>query len=105
MDKKYETIIDMKNISKVFPGVKALDNVSMDLRKGEIHAIMGENGAGKSTLIKVLTGVYKNEKGTIDMEGKRVKISSPADAQAFGISTVCCRKYLYWKRAIKGWTD
>ena len=53
-----ETILEMKDISKSFPGVKALDSVDFKLRKGEIHALMGENGAGKSTLIKVITGVY-----------------------------------------------
>ncbi|HMF67586.1 MAG TPA: ATP-binding cassette domain-containing protein, partial [Phyllobacterium sp.] len=53
-----ETILEMRNITKIFPGVKALNNVNLDVRKGEIHALVGENGAGKSTLMKVLSGVY-----------------------------------------------
>lgn len=83
-------ILSMKNISKIFPGVKALSNVNFYLRKGEIHALMGENGAGKSTLIKVLTGVYELETGEIHMEGidKPVLNHSPQEAQEIGISTV-----------------
>ena len=60
-----ETVLTMRGISKQFPGVKALNNVDFTLRKGEIHALMGENGAGKSTLIKVLTGVYGKDAGVI----------------------------------------
>ena len=79
----------MKNISKSFPGVRALSNVDFTLREGEIHALMGENGAGKSTLIKVLTGVYGFEEGQIVMEGSRTIVNnSPQDAQKNGISTV-----------------
>lgn len=58
-------VLELKNITKVFPGVKALDNVRFDLREGEVHALMGENGAGKSTLIKVITGVYQCDEGEI----------------------------------------
>ena len=80
----------MRQICKSFPGVKALQNVDFTLRKGEIHALMGENGAGKSTLIKVLTGVYSRDAGTVNIEGVEgdVAIRSPQDAQAVGISTV-----------------
>lgn len=80
----------MRDISKTFPGVKALQHVDFTLRKGEIHALMGENGAGKSTLIKVLTGVHPFESGEIKMEGKDAPIvnRSPQDAQDNGISTV-----------------
>ena len=79
----------MRGIMKSFPGVKALQNVDFSLNKGEIHALMGENGAGKSTLIKVLTGVYSKDAGTITLEGQgEVAIHSPQDAQKFGISTV-----------------
>ena len=80
----------MKNISKYFPGVKALQNVDFTLCEGEIHALMGENGAGKSTLIKVLTGVYEKDGGSIFIKGKdkAVSIRSPQDAQKLGISTV-----------------
>nr|WP_035722007.1 sugar ABC transporter ATP-binding protein [Gracilibacillus boraciitolerans] len=79
----------MKNIVKEFPGVKALSDVHLSLYPGEVHALMGgENGAGKSTLIKVLTGVYSIDQGTVMMEGKSVHIKSPQEAQAHGISTV-----------------
>ena len=81
-------LLEMRNISKIFPGVKALSNVDFTLRKGEIHALMGENGAGKSTLIKVLTGVYQNDGGEIAIDGERILIHSPQDAQNNGISTV-----------------
>jgi simple sugar transport system ATP-binding protein len=81
-------LLQMRNIDKSFPGVHALNNVDFTLRKGEIHALMGENGAGKSTLIKVLTGVYQMEKGEIKVEGNKISIHSPQDAQNKGISTV-----------------
>ena len=76
-------VLTMRDISKTFPGVKALQHVDFTLRKGEIHALMGENGAGKSTLIKVLTGVHPFESGEIKMEGKDAPIvnRSPQDAQ------------------------
>jgi len=81
-------ILSMRNISKEFPGVKALTNVDFTIRKGEICALMGENGAGKSTLIKVLTGVYHKDSGLVNIENKPVTIKSPQDAQNMGISTV-----------------
>ena len=81
-------MLEMRGIDKTFPGVKALQNVDFSLNKGEIHALMGENGAGKSTLIKVLTGVYSKDAGTISLDGQTVSIHSPADAQRLGISTV-----------------
>ena len=83
-----ENILKMEGISKSFPGVKALDNVDFALRKGEIHALMGENGAGKSTLIKVITGVYEKDAGRIDLNGKPVHFKSPQEAQNSGIGTV-----------------
>lgn len=86
MDKNI--LLSMKYISKSFPGVKALSNVDFYLRKGEIHALMGENGAGKSTLIKVLTGVYELESGEIHIDEKAIINRSPQDAQDNGISTV-----------------
>ena len=87
---KENAVLEMKNICKSFPGVKALQNVEFTLREGEVHALMGENGAGKSTLIKVLTGVYKKDEGKIYLKGheKAVHIHSPQDAQKLGISTV-----------------
>ena len=81
-------MLEMRNINKLFPGVKALSNVDFTLRAGEIHALMGENGAGKSTLIKVLTGVYQDDGGEIRVDGKTISIRSPQDAQNNGISTV-----------------
>ena len=83
-----EIVLSMRGIGKSFPGVRALHNVDFTLRKGEVHALMGENGAGKSTLIKVLTGVYGKDTGTITIEGQEVSIRSPQDAQKAGISTV-----------------
>ncbi|WP_341876217.1 sugar ABC transporter ATP-binding protein [Defluviitalea saccharophila] len=83
-----DIILQMKGISKYFPGVKALSNVDFTLKKGEIHALMGENGAGKSTLIKVLTGVHKLDDGEIYLHGKKITPKSPLDAQKSGISTV-----------------
>jgi len=83
-------VLEMKNISKSFPGVRALQNVNFKLCEGEIHALMGENGAGKSTLIKVLTGVYGKDEGEIYLKGESgaVSIRSPQEAQNLGISTV-----------------
>ena len=85
-----DVVLSMRGISKLFPGTKALNNVDFTLRKGEIHALMGENGAGKSTLIKVLTGVYPKDSGKIFVEGVEGEavIHSPQDAQNLGISTV-----------------
>ncbi len=87
---KDNIVLQMKNIHKSFPGVRALQGVDFTLRKGEVHALMGENGAGKSTLIKVLTGVYSKDEGDIFLDGKEgpVAIHSPQDAQKIGISTV-----------------
>ncbi len=76
-----EVILEMRAISKSFPEVKALNNVDFRLRKGEIHALMGENGAGKSTLIKVITGVYEKDAGHIFIDKKQVHFRSPQEAQ------------------------
>ncbi len=83
-------VLEMRGICKYFPGVRALQDVDFTLRKGEIHALMGENGAGKSTLIKVLTGVYPKDGGEVHIEGVDgpAVIRSPQDAQNAGISTV-----------------
>ncbi len=83
-----DCLLKLTGIEKRFPGVLALHNVDFTLRKGEIHALMGENGAGKSTLIKILTGVYPMDKGNVTVEGQVVHIGSPQDAQNNGISTV-----------------
>ena len=81
-------ILELKGITKIFPGVKALDNVQFQLKPGEVHALMGENGAGKSTFIKVITGVHKAEEGEMFLEGKKVSFKGPRDAQAAGIAAV-----------------
>lgn len=83
-----EPLLRMSGIAKHFPGVKALSGVDFRLFPGEVHALMGENGAGKSTLIKVLTGVYSIDQGTVELEGRPVSIHSPQEAQGAGISTV-----------------
>lgn len=81
-------ILELKGITKIFPGVKALDNVQFQLKPGEVHALMGENGAGKSTFIKVITGVHKAEEGQMFLEGKEVDFKGPRDAQLAGIAAV-----------------
>ena len=78
----------MKNITKIFPGVKALDSVQFNLRSGEIHALVGENGAGKSTFIKTLTGVHQPDGGEIILEGQKVVMSDPIVAQKYGIAAI-----------------
>jgi ABC-type sugar transport system ATPase subunit len=83
-----DCIISMRNISKHFPGVKALDNVDFRIRKGEVHVLMGENGAGKSTLIKILTGIYKQDDGTIFFDGREFSPASALEVQRAGISTI-----------------
>jgi len=82
------TVLALHKISKQFAGVQALDNVSFELHAGEVHALLGENGAGKSTLIKVMTGAYTLDSGTITLNGNSIAPHSPAQAQAAGISTV-----------------
>ena len=83
-----EVILSMKDIDKTFPGVHALDHANLEVRRGEVHALMGENGAGKSTLMKVLTGIYSKDSGTIVYEGKEVEYHSPKEAQDAGIVIV-----------------
>lgn len=81
-------VIEMRHITKEFPGIIANDDITLQLRRGEIHALLGENGAGKSTLMSVLFGLYQPEKGEILKDGKVVKINSPNDATALGIGMV-----------------
>jgi ABC-type sugar transport system, ATPase component len=83
-----QVLLEMKNITKIFPGVKALQDVNFTLRAGEIHALLGENGAGKSTLIKVLGGIYIPEEGEIVIEGEKVNINGVKAAQENGISII-----------------
>ena len=80
--------IEMLNITKRFPGIIANDNITLQLRHGEIHALLGENGAGKSTLMSVLFGLYQAEEGIIKKDGVEVKINDPNDANALGIGMV-----------------
>lgn len=83
-----DIILTMKGIDKSFPGVHALDHVDLEVRKGEVLALMGENGAGKSTLMKVLTGIYKKDDGVITYEGKEIEFENPRAAQEAGVVIV-----------------
>src|ERR671922_1082125 len=81
-------LLEMRGVSKRFPGVVALDEVDFDLHVGEVHVLLGENGAGKSTLMKILSGAYRKDAGEIELDGRPVSIDSPRDAQALGIATI-----------------
>ena len=83
-----EYVIEMLNITKVFPGIKANDNITLQLKRGEVHALLGENGAGKSTLMSVLFGLYQAEEGVIKKDGQVVQINNPNDANALNIGMV-----------------
>lgn len=83
-----EVIVSMKNISKSFPGVKALDNVQFELRSGEVMALLGENGAGKSTLMKILSGVYTRDAGSVEIFGKQYDDLTPKQAQEVGVAII-----------------
>ena len=83
-----ESVLELRNITKIFPGVRALDKVQFDLRPGEIHALMGENGAGKSTFIKVITGVHQAEEGEMFLNGQKVRFKNTKDAQKAGIAAI-----------------
>ena len=83
-----DVILEMKNIIKEFPGVKALDNVSMTVRKGSVHALMGENGAGKSTLMKCLFGIYHEDGGEIILDGNKEEIMNSKQALELGVSMI-----------------
>ncbi|MBK0030764.1 sugar ABC transporter ATP-binding protein [Erwinia sp. S43] len=88
IDTSSATLLEISGVSKSFPGVRALDNVSFEIRPGEIMALLGENGAGKSTLIKVLTGVYQRDTGSISLSGQAINPRNTAEAQELGIGTV-----------------
>ena len=83
-----EVILTMKDIDKSFPGVHALDHVNFEVKRGEVHALMGENGAGKSTLMKVLTGIYQKDSGSITYKGKETEFHNTREAQDAGVVIV-----------------
>lgn len=85
---KAQSLVDMDNISIAFGGIQAVDDTSVDLFAGEVVALLGHNGAGKSTLVKILSGAYRRDKGTIKIDGKDVAINNPRDAKAYGIETI-----------------
>ena len=90
---EHNVVLTMRGITMTFPGVKALDNVDLTLRKCEFMALMGENGAGKSTMMKCLFGTYQKDEGKIFLDGKEVSFSGPKDALENGIAMVhqkCC---------------
>ena len=104
-----EYIIEMCNITKEFPGIIANDDVTLQLKKGEIHALLGENGAGKSTLMSVLFGMYQPEKGVIRKNGQEVQIKDPQTTRTVWASAWCistsswCTTSLCWKTSYWAW--
>lgn len=83
-----EVILEMKSVSKSFPGVKALKKVDLTIKKGTVHALMGENGAGKSTLMKILYGIHQPDEGVVNFKGKPLEVRSPIDAIRSGLSMI-----------------
>ena len=83
-----EDILRLRGINKAFPGVKALTDVDLTIRKGEVHALVGENGAGKSTLMKIISGAYKKDSGTVWFDGKEVENTTPKQSEQMGISII-----------------
>jgi ribose transport system ATP-binding protein len=88
MDASQSTIMDLRDITKTFPGVLALDSVDFNLKRGEVHALVGENGAGKSTLIKIISGAYRKDAGRMVIDGREIEVHNPRHAQELGIATV-----------------
>lgn len=95
-----EYLLEMRGINKSFPGVKALDNVNLNVRPHSIHALMGENGAGKSTLLKCLFGIYQKDSGSIVFQGKEVDFHSAKEALENGISMVHRELNLVLQRSV-----
>ena len=89
-------LLEMKGICKSFPGVKALQNVDLQLKAGEVHALLGENGAGKSTLIKVLGGIYHAEEGEIIIDGQKVNMSTASWQPAMLVFPLCTRSWCWF---------
>ncbi len=101
MTQNSDYLFEMRNVTKEFPGVLALDDVSLKVRAGTVHALCGENGAGKSTLMKVLAGIYKQDKGDILIDGQEVEISNPKDAMDKGISMIHQELNLFSKMTVE----
>jgi len=87
-DKKDDIILEFKDITKTFPGVTALDHVSFSVKRGTVHALVGENGAGKSTLMKILNGLYHADSGEIYLDGRKIQIKDSIQARQYGIAMV-----------------
>src|SRR6476620_5122472 len=87
-DRTAVPLLEMRGIVKVFPGVRALDGVDLDVRPGEVHALLGQNGAGKSTLIKVLAGAHQPDDGVITWRGSPVRLANPVAGMRLGIATI-----------------
>ena len=83
-----EYLLEVANVRKAFPGVLALDDVSFRLKRGHVHALMGENGAGKSTLMKIIAGIYTPDSGSFKLKGQEIKLTSPLDALHYGIAMI-----------------
>ncbi len=83
-----EPIFSLRNVSKHFPGVKALDKVELDLYPGQVTALIGENGAGKSTLVKVMTGIHEITEGQLELDNQKIELKTPDDARALGITAI-----------------
>ena len=102
-------VIEMLNIRKEFPGIVANDNITLQLKKGEIHALLGENGAGKSTLMNVLFGLYQPEQGEIRVKGKKANITNPNIANDLrnwnGPSAFYARRYIHCNREYYTWIE
>ena len=88
----HPTILQMQGITKRFPGVTALDNVSFEVHRGEVHCLMGENGAGKSTLVKIMSGIYTEYEGQIYQSGQPIRLHSAKDAQRSSDAVRGCRQ-------------
>ena len=88
-------VLRIQNISKSFPGVNALTNMTLDLRHAEVHAVCGENGAGKSTLMKIITGIYKPDRGTMHLNGESLDVRNPNEAYAKGIAIIFQKTSLF----------
>src|SRR6202167_5277321 len=83
-----EYLLEVENVRKAFPGVLALDDVSFRLKRGHVHALMGENGAGKSTLMKIIAGIYTPDSGSFRLKGVEIRLTSPLDALQYGIAMI-----------------